>query len=103
MSYYLDYYTSQCTQGNFAQFVYNSKWNVELNELIKEGLRLLGAEKHLELFQQQCKKVYLMSSVKRDKFFKSKLERVNPIRDVMNSDTFYEIQENLAYLNAYFL
>jgi hypothetical protein len=40
MSYYLDYYTSQYTEGNFAQFVYNSHWNEELNEL-KEGLTLL--------------------------------------------------------------
>jgi|TARA_R110002033_G_scaffold35382_15_gene73524 hypothetical protein len=103
MSYYLDYYTSQCTEGNFAQFVYNSKWNLELNELIEEGLQLLGAEKHLELFQQQCKKVKLMSSVKRDKFFKGKLEGVNPIRDLLNNDTFYEIEENLVQLNAAFL
>jgi hypothetical protein len=103
MSYYLDYYTSQYTKGNFAQFVYNSRWNAELNELIEEGLLLLGAEKHLELFQQQCKKVKLMSSVKRDKFFKSKLEGVNPIRDLMNSDTFFEIEENLVQLNAAFL
>ena len=92
MSYYLDYYTSQCTEGNFAQFVHNSKWNLELNELIEEGLQLLGANQHLELFQQQCKKVSLMSAVKRDKFFKSKLEGVNPIRDVLNNDTFFEIE-----------
>jgi hypothetical protein len=59
MSYYLDYYTSQYTEGNFAQFVYNSHWNEELNELIEEGLTLLGAVKHLELFQQQCKKVQI--------------------------------------------
>jgi hypothetical protein len=103
MSYYLDYYTSQYTEGNFAQFVYNSQWNLELNELIEEGLQLLGAEKHLELFQQQCKKVKLMSSVKRDKFFKGKLEGVNPVRDLMNSDTFFEIEENLVNLNAEFL
>ncbi len=44
-----------------------------------------------------------MSSVKRDKFFKGKLEGVNPIRDLMNSDTFYEIDENLVHLNAAFL
>ena len=31
LSYYLDYYTSQYTEGNFAQFVYNSRWNDELN------------------------------------------------------------------------
>jgi hypothetical protein len=99
----LDYYTSQYTEGNFAQFIYNSKWNTELNELVGEGLQLLGAEKHLELFQQQCKKVKLMSSVKRDKFFKGKLEGVNPIRDLMNSDTFFEIDENLVHLNADFL
>jgi hypothetical protein len=29
--------------------------NKELNELIEEGLTLIGAEKHLELFQQQSK------------------------------------------------
>ena len=102
MSYYLDYYTSQCTEGNFAQFVHNSKWNLELNELIEEGLQLLGANQHLELFQQQCKKVSLMSAVKRDKFFKSKLEGVNPIRDVLNNDTFFEIEANLVHLNAAF-
>ena len=103
MSYYLDYYTSQCTEGNFAQFVYNSGWNKELNELIEEGLQLLGAEKHLALFKEQCKKVSLMSAVKRDKFFKSKLEGVNPIRDLLNNDTFFEIEENLVHLNAAFL
>ncbi|MCG9791862.1 DMP19 family protein [Flavobacterium algicola] len=103
MSYYMDFYVSQCTQGNFAQFVYNSKWNMELNALIAEGLELLGAQKHLELFQAQCKKVNLMSSVKRDKFFKSKLEGVNPIRDLINNDTFFEIEENLVELNASFL
>ena len=103
MSYYLDYYTSQCTEGNFAQFVYNSGWDKELNELIEEGLQILGAEKHLELFQQQSKKVKLMSSVKLSKFLKGKLEGVNPIRDLLNTDTFFELEENLVNLNADFL
>jgi hypothetical protein len=48
MSYYLDYYTSQYTEGNFAQFVYNSHWNEELNELIR--IDPTGAVKHLEFF-----------------------------------------------------
>ena len=103
LSYYLDYYTSQYTEGNFAQFMYNSRWNAELNELIEEGLQLIGAEKHLELFQQQCKKVKLMSSVKLNKFLNGKLEGVNPIRDLLNNDTFFEIDENLVTLNATFL
>jgi hypothetical protein len=54
MSYYLDYYTAQCTEGNFAQFVYN--WvGIRTKRLIEEALALVGAEKHLELFQQQSK------------------------------------------------
>jgi len=103
MSYYLDYYVSQYTEGNFAQFVYNSNWDKELNELIEEALALIGAEKHLELFQQQSKKVKLMSSVKLSKFLKGKLEGVNPIRDLLNNDTFFELEENLVSLNANFL
>lgn len=103
MSYYIDYYTSQCTEGNFAQFVFNSGWNKELNELIEEGLALLGAQKHLELFHQQSKKVKLMSNVKLNKFLKGKLEGVNQVRDLLNNDLFFEIEENLVALNANFL
>jgi len=103
MSYYLDYYNAQCTEGNFAQFVFSSGWNTELNELIEEGLELIGAEKHLEFFQQQSKKAKLMSSVKRDKFLKGKLEGVNPTRDILNAQSFAAIDEDLVTLNATFL
>lgn len=103
MSYYLDYYNAQCTEGNFAQFVYNSGWNRELNELVEEGLALIGAEKHLEFFQLQSKKAKLMSSVKRDKFLKGKLEGVNPTRDILNTPPFATIEEDLVTLNANFL
>ncbi|WP_338407048.1 hypothetical protein [uncultured Flavobacterium sp.] len=102
-SYYLDYYTSQYVAGNFSQFVYNLSWDKELNELIEEGLALIGAYNHLELFQQQSKKVKLMSSVKLNKFLKGKLEGVNPTRDLLNNDVFFEIDENLVTLNANFL
>jgi hypothetical protein len=103
MSYYLDYYFSQYKAGNFAQFVHSSGWDKELNELIEEGLGLIGAEKHLELFQQQSKKVKLMSSIKLNKFLNGKLEGVNPTRDLLNNDAFFEIDENLVTLNANFL
>ena len=103
MSYYLDYYWSQLSEGNFAHFVHQSGWDKELNELIEEGLALIGAEKHLELFQQQAKKVKLMSSVKLAKFLKGKLEGVTTVRDALNSDAFFELEENLIDLNAQFL
>jgi hypothetical protein len=44
-----------------------------------------------------------MSSVKLNKFLKVKLEGVNPIRDLLNNDTFFELEENLVTLNANFL
>ena len=103
MSYYLDYYASKYIQGNFAQFVYDSKWNKELNELIEEGLALIGAYNHLALFQENAKKIRLMSNIKLDKFLKGKLEGVNPIRDLLINDTFFELDENLVQLNADFL
>jgi hypothetical protein len=103
MSYYLDYYWTHNSQGNFAQFVHQSGWDKELNELIEEGLALIGADKHLELFQQQSKKVKLMSSVKLTKFLKGKLEGVNPVRDSLNNDAFFELEENIIELNANFL
>ena len=103
MSYYLNYYYSQYVAGNFAQLVHHSGWNAELNELIEEGLALIGAFKHLELFQQQSKKVKLLSSVKINKFLNGKLEGVNPTRDLLNNDAFLEIDENLVTLNANFL
>jgi hypothetical protein len=53
MSYYLDYYLPLYTKGNFRLF-YNYI-GTKLNELIEEGLTLLGAVRHLELFQQQKK------------------------------------------------
>ena len=103
MSYYLDYYASKYIQGNFAQFVHDSKWNKELNELIEEGLALIGAEKHLALFQENDKKIRLMSNIKLDKFLKGKFEGVNPVRDMLINDTFFELDENLIALNANFL
>ncbi len=103
MSYYLDYYWAHNSQGGFAQFVHQSGWDKELNELIEEGLALIGAEKHLEYFQQQSKKVKLMSSVKLTKFLKGKLDGVNPVRDSLNNEAFFELEENLIELNATFL
>ncbi|PWB28447.1 hypothetical protein [Flavobacterium sp. HTF] len=103
MSYYLDYYTSKYTEGNFARFVYDSGWNKELNELIEEGLAFIGAEKHLALFQEQNRKLRLQSTIKLGKFLKAKFEGPNPFRDLLNNDLFFELDENLAELNAAFL
>jgi hypothetical protein len=100
MSYYLDYYTSQYTEGNFAQFVYNSRWNAELNELIEEGCNYWEPQS-IWSYSNNNAKVKLMSSVKINSSNRNSRRRKS-IRDLMNSDTF-EIEENLVQLNAAFL
>jgi hypothetical protein len=59
---------------------------LELNELIEEGLQLLGAEKHLS-FNNARKQ--LMSSGNAINSSKEKLEGVNPTRDLMNRYFFF--------------
>lgn len=103
MSYYLDFYNAKYTEGNFSKFVYDSGWNKELNELIEEGLALIGAEKHLALFQEQCRKLRLQSNIKLGKFLKGKFEEPNPFKTLLNNDLFFELDENLVELNASFL
>jgi hypothetical protein len=103
MSYYLDFYASKYTEGNFSKFVHDSGWNKELNELIEEGLALIGAEKHLELFKEQSRKLRLQSNIKLGKFLQAKFETPNPLRDLLNNNSYFELDENLVELNAAFL
>ncbi|AWK03474.1 hypothetical protein HYN56_04245 [Flavobacterium crocinum] len=103
MSYYLDFYASKYTEGNFSKFVHDSGWNKELNELIEEGLALIGAEKHLELFKEQSRKLRLQSNIKLGKFLQAKFDTPNPLRDFLNNNAYFELDENLVELNAAFL
>ena len=103
MSYYLDFYASKYAEGNFSKFVYDSGWNKELNELIEEGLALIGAEQHLELFKEQCRKLRLQSNIKLGKFLKEKYDVPSAFRDLLNNNAYFELDENLAELNASFL
>ena len=50
LSYYVDYYLAEVNNGGFAQFVYNTGWKPRVVALVKEGLSVIGAVKHAELF-----------------------------------------------------
>jgi hypothetical protein len=47
--------------------------------------------------------VKLLSSVKIGKFLNGKFEGVNPTRDLLNNNAFFDLDENLVELNANFL
>jgi len=102
-SYYVDYYLSQYRNGNFSQFVWNTGWSPELNKIIKKGLEKMGAEKHLELFNEQCLKVEDLEEGELQKFLKSDYFGPNKTRDQLKNSSFYDLEEDLIILNSQWL
>ncbi|UTX48149.1 DUF4375 domain-containing protein [Chryseobacterium sp. MA9] len=102
-SYYVDYYISQYKNGNFSQFVWNSGWSAELNKIIEEGLKKIGAQKHLDLFLEQSLKVESLNKKELEKFLESEYFGSNPTRDALKNDSFYDLEENLTGLHAQWL
>lgn len=103
LSYYIDFYLAEYNNGNFSQFVWNTKWSEELNDEIKIGLEKIGALKHLELFNQQCEKVSSLSKDELNSFLESDYFGENKTRDLLKNDTFFDIDENLIELNSKWL
>lgn len=103
LSYYVDFYLAQYNNGNFSQFVWNSRWDEELIENIAIGLEKMGAEKHLEFYEEQCSKVESMSEEELDNFLDNEYFVENAPKDLLNNDAFFDIDENLIELNAKWL
>ena len=102
-SYYLDYYLAQCNNGNFSQFVWNTKWSPKLNDIIKKGLKQIGANKHLDLFNLQCFKVDNLTKEELDSFLQGQYFGENSTRDMLNNDLFYSLDESIIDLNSKWL
>ena len=103
MSYYVDFYLAQYNNGNFPQFVWNSGWNPEQNEVIRKGLQKMGAVKHLALFDLQSAKVESLSPAELQRFMQSDYFGENATRDALKNNDFYNLEEDLALLNANWL
>ena len=103
LSYYVDFYLAQYNNGNFSQFVWNSKWDEELIENIAIGLEEMGAEKHLQFYEEQCAKVENLSEEELDAFLDGEYFGENPTRDLLNNDAFFDIDEKLIELNSKWL
>ena len=105
-SYYVDYYLAQVENGGFSQFVYNSKWEPRVVESVRDGLKEMGASRHLALFSEGESLVTSFGARLRT-FFSSSLFGPNRSRDRLDAitDRFYEVsdQEDLERLNAEWL
>ena len=103
ISYYIDYYHSQVKNGGFSKFVYNSGWNEELNELIRDGLQKMSAKEHLAYFNQQAIIVDTYDELALAKFLDGDYFGKNPTRQAFDNADFFNITENLIELNGQWL
>jgi hypothetical protein len=106
-SYYVDYYLAQVNNGGFSQFVYNSGWEPATIRFVREGLKSMGAAKHLELFNESASILDRIGPDGMEKFFESEYFGENKERDILNAfdDKFYDLseQEDLIKLNSEWL
>lgn len=104
-SYFVDYYADQVNNGNFSQYVYNSRWNASLNNMVKEGLKNMGAKQQLQFFEGQEQFVDSMDRDELTIYFESQYFGENATRDNLNNDTYYKIyqEENIVELNSKWL
>jgi hypothetical protein len=106
-SYYVDYYLAQILNGGFSQFVYNSRWNEQVIQFIRDGLRAIGARTHAQLFDDGETLLNRLGPERRKAFSASDYFGENEERDELNAinERFMQISktENLVALNAAWL
>lgn len=108
LSYYVDYYLAEVNNGGFSQFVYNSRWSDEVVSLLRDGLRSIGARRHMALFERGARMVHALGKRKLKQFMSSEyFGDNNPERDSLNAinDDFFELLkvEDLIALNSAWL
>jgi hypothetical protein len=106
-SYYVDYYLAEVNNGGFSQFVYNSRWEEEVVKLVREGLRAMGAQQHLALFEKVAGLVKRLGKKGLRAYLASEYFGDNAVRDNLNApnEDFFAIskQEDLIVLNSAWL
>lgn len=106
-SYAVDAYLGQVLNGGFSQFVYNTGWASETKRLVNEGLRAMGAERHIEFFGKAATRVDELGDAGLRRFLTSPYFGKNEDRDLLDTgfDGFLvlEKEEGLAELNSTWL
>ncbi|MVX36639.1 hypothetical protein, partial [Myroides sp. LoEW2-1] len=87
-SYCVDYFHTILKDQGLAKFIHESKWELELIEIIEAGLEAIGNTEYLEYFQKQMRKIKLFSKVKLAKFLDSKFESQKDIALLLEDNSF---------------
>lgn len=99
-SYCVDYYFQKLKEGGVSLFVWNSKWDNDLNELIQEGLEQMGADEHLAYFEKQIRRINGFSKVKLKKFLDQKYGSLPEISKSIDDTSIDAIEEDLVEIHS---
>ena len=103
LSYYADYFLMEYFNGGFAQFVANTGWNPVVVGLVREALDVMGARRHLALFQRGEQDVAALGE-RLEVFLSSEFFGENAERDALSGidDDLSELEKtvSLEQINA---
>lgn len=102
-SYCVDYYLNAVESEGLASFIWKSKWDLDLIEIIHAGLTAMDAKEHLEYFEKQMRRVKAFSNIKLKKFFDTDLGKDKATAALLEDNSFKDISEDLRALNAAWL
>lgn len=100
-SYCVDYYYTKVKEEGLAAFIHQTKWDLDLIEIIQAGLMAMQATEHLAYFEKQMRQMKLFSKIKLTKFLANPIEKGKDIAQLLEDKSFPE--EDLLTLNANWL
>lgn len=100
-SYCVDYYYTKVKEEGLAAFIHQTKWDLDLIEIIQAGLTAMQATEHLAYFEKQMRQMKLFSKIKLTKFLANPIEKGKDIAQLLEDKSFPE--EDLLTLNANWL
>ncbi len=107
LSYRVDQYLAEVNNGGFSQFVYNTRWDPAIVGTVAQGLEVMGATRHRELFRKSKAAVEALGARALERFFDSGYFGDNRDRDALaGTDADFaacEEQESLIELSSRWL
>ena len=105
-SYYVDFYLTEALDGGFAQYVVSAGEREEIDDLVRDGLREMGAVKHLGLFDETSAAFDALTDEDAEAYLEGDDEPSEAVKALETLDERFEEtldDEDLVALNAAWL
>lgn len=102
-SYCVDYYYTLMREEGLPAFIWKTKWDTDIIEIIQAGLSAMNATAHLAYFEKQMRRIKGFSKIKLAKFLQTELGKDKANATLLDDSTFAAITEDLVALNAAWL